>query len=118
MRLNHTIVPSHDKVKAAQFISEMLGLPYEGPHGHFAPVRVDENLTLDFDDAEHFASHHYAFQVSDQEFDGVFQRVSTAGIKYGSGPRNQDDMEINHRRGGRGFYFRDADGHSWEVLTR
>jgi catechol 2,3-dioxygenase-like lactoylglutathione lyase family enzyme len=118
MRLNHTIVPSHDKVKAAEFISGILGLPYEGMHGHFAPVRVDENLTLDFDDSEQFERHHYAFQVSDDEFEGVYQRVQAAGIKYGSGPGKQDDMEINHRRGGRGFYFRDADGHSWEVLTQ
>jgi hypothetical protein len=26
-------------------------------------------------------------------------------------------MQINHLHTGRGFYFRDADGHSWEMIT-
>ena len=36
---------------------------------------------------------------------------------YGSGPYSLEDMKINHRRGGRGFYFRDPNGHVLEVLT-
>jgi len=118
MLLNHTIVPSRDKVAASQWIAEILGLQVEPATGHFAPVRVNDSLTLDFDNAEEVAHHHYAFQVSDEEFDAVFDRVRAKGIKYGSGPQSHDDMQLNHRRGGRGFYFRDADGHSWELLTR
>jgi catechol 2,3-dioxygenase-like lactoylglutathione lyase family enzyme len=118
MDLNHTIVPSHDKVAAAAWIADILGLTLVPPTGHFVPVRVNPQLTLDFDDAETVAHHHYAFHVSDEEFDGIFERVRSRGIKYGSGPQTHENMEINHRREGRGFYFRDADGHSWEVLTR
>ena len=55
--------------------------------------------------------------MSDAEFDAIFERVQSKGIKYGSQPGSQDDMQLNRRRGGRGFYFRDSDGHSWELLT-
>ena len=85
--------------------------------GHFAPVRVDEKFVLDFDNRERFESHHYAFHVSEDEFDAIYGRIRDEGIVYGSLPGSQDDMQINHRRGGRGLYWKDANGHSWEILT-
>jgi catechol 2,3-dioxygenase-like lactoylglutathione lyase family enzyme len=112
--LNHTIVPAHDKEASAKFFAHMFGLKYEGAMGHFAPVRINETLTLDLD---HFEMHHYAFQVSDAEFDAIFGRIKAAGIAYGSGPFSQEDMKINTRRGGRGVYFKDPNGHVLELLT-
>ena len=67
--------------------------------GHFAPVRVDEKFTLDFDNRENFESHHYAFRVTEEEFDDIYGRIESEGVVYGSLPGSQDDMEINHRRG-------------------
>jgi len=61
--LNHTIVPAHDKEASARFFADIFGLTYEGPMGHFAPVRVNDALTLDFDNRERFESHHYAFHA-------------------------------------------------------
>ena len=90
---------------------------YEGTASHFAPVRVNETLVLDFDTRTTFDWQHYAFKVSDGEFDGIFQRVRDEGLAYGSGPFSPDDMTINHRGGGRGFYFKDPNGHLLEVLT-
>lgn len=116
--LDHTIVPSRDKEAAARFFARIFGLSYEGPHGHFAPVRVNERLTLDFDHADDFEHHHYAFHVSDAAFDEIFARIEAEGIPYGSGPRSHDNMEINRRRGGRGLYFKDPDGHLLELMTR
>jgi catechol 2,3-dioxygenase-like lactoylglutathione lyase family enzyme len=116
--LNHTIVPAHDKESSAQFFADIFGLRYAEPVGHFAPVRVNDTLTLDFDTRERFESHHYAFHVSDAEFDAIFDRIKTAGIPYGSGPRALEDGQINTRRGGRGVYFRDPNGHILELLTR
>jgi hypothetical protein len=58
--LNHTIVPAHDKDASARFFAEIFGLYYGGSAGHFAPVRVNATLTLDFDDAADFDIHHYA----------------------------------------------------------
>lgn len=116
--LNHTIVPARDKDAAARFFARIFGLSYDGPSGHFAPVRVNQTLTLDFDDAETFEVHHYAFHVGDEEFDAVFQRVMEAGIPYGSDPWHLDNRELNNWNGGRGFYFRDPNGHVLELLTR
>lgn len=115
--LDHTIVPAHDKEKSARFLAHIMGLKYEGLFGHFAPVKVNETLSLDFDDRENFQSNHYAFLVIDEDFDAILGRVQAEGLKYGSGPFSQDDMQINHRFQGRGFYFRDENGHSWEFIT-
>jgi catechol 2,3-dioxygenase-like lactoylglutathione lyase family enzyme len=116
--LNHTIVPAHDHEASARFFAKIFGLAYDGPAEHFAPVVINDTLTLDFDNREGFESHHYAFHVTDEDFDAIFGRVKAEGIKYGSGPRETDNMEINTRRGGRGFYFLDHDGHNMELMTR
>ena len=115
--LNHTIVPAHDKEASARLFARVFGLEYGGLNGHFAPVRVNETLTLDFDNATQFESHHLAFHVSEADFDAIFERVKAAGLTYGSQPNAQDNGEINHRLGGRGVYFRDPNGHSLELLT-
>jgi len=117
IHLDHTIVPARDKVASATFFARIFGLDYNGPHSHFAPVRVNQQLTLDFDERGQFEPHHYAFKVGDAEFDAIFDRVKAEGIPYGSGPRSRTDMQVNHRRGGRGFYFDDPNGHVLEVLT-
>lgn len=117
IELDHTIVPCRDKEAAARFFARIFGLRYDGPQSHFAPVRINDRLTLDFSDAEAFDRHHYAFKVSDEDFDAIFGRIQADGIPYGSGPRSSEDMELNHRRGGRGVYFRDPDGHMLELLT-
>jgi hypothetical protein len=57
--LNHTIVPARDKETAAHLFAQLFGLSFEGISGYFAPVRVNETLTLLFDDdVEAFESHH------------------------------------------------------------
>lgn len=120
--LNHTIVPARDKVASAQFFARIFGLEAGPPMGPFTPVRINDTLTLDFDDRDssrqHLDWHHYAFQVSDEDFDAILERVTAAGIPYGSGPHSLEDGQINTRYGGRGFYFRDPNGHVLEVLTR
>jgi catechol 2,3-dioxygenase-like lactoylglutathione lyase family enzyme len=115
--LDHTIVPARDKEESARFFAHIFGLRYEGTASHFAPVQVNETLTLDFDTDTEFRTLHYAFKISEEEFDGVFARVQAAGIPYGSGPFSPENMQINHHGGGRGFYFRDPSGHLLEVLT-
>jgi catechol 2,3-dioxygenase-like lactoylglutathione lyase family enzyme len=115
--LDHTIVPARDKEASARFLARILGLTYDGPMSHFAPVRINETLTLDFDEETEFDRHHYAFKVDDTAFDAIFARVKEDGVAYGSRPASPDDRQINHRRGGRGFYFRDPNGHLLEVMT-
>ena len=115
--LNHTIVPSHNKTESARFYSRILGFDYFGEFSHFVVVKVNDTLSLDFDNREKFESHHYAFKVSDQEFDEIFGRLKAENIKYGSGPFEPENMSINHNDGGRGVYFRDPNGHLLEMLT-
>ena len=117
IELNHTIVPAHDKESSAKWLAEILGAKYEGTHFHFAIVRINDQLTLDYDHADRFEHHHYAFKIDEATFDAVFDRVKAKSIVYGSQPTSPEDMTINHRRGGRGFYFRDPNGHMMEVLT-
>jgi hypothetical protein len=127
MDLNHMLVPAKDKIESANFFARMMGLP-TGPVGHFAPVKINDSLVLDFADINdvnlwanengHFARQHYAFHVSEDEFDAIFGRITAEGLRYGSGPGpNLYDMKINSHRGGRGVYFDELNGHSIELLT-
>jgi catechol 2,3-dioxygenase-like lactoylglutathione lyase family enzyme len=115
--LNHTIVPARDKRAAAQFFARIFGLHADPKEDHFAPVRVNDTLTLLFNDDEEFESHHYAFHVSDAEFDAIFGRIREAKLTYGSAPWSLDDGKLNDWNGGRGVYFRDPDGHVLELMT-
>ncbi len=95
--LNHTIVPCFNNVESAQFYCELFGFEYVGEFSRFIEVRVNDTLSLDFDSREKFESNHYAFKVSEQEFDEIFKRLQvTENIKYGSGPSEADNMKINH----------------------
>lgn len=115
--LNHTIVPAHDKKASAEFLAHLLNLPVEEV-SHFVAVRISDSLTLDYDNWNKFESHHYAFQVSEDEFDAILDRVKQASLRYAADPMHRKIGEINHRLGGRGFYFLDPNGHNFEVLTR
>src|SRR5438034_4314602 len=126
IRLDHTIVPAKDKVASATFFAEIFGLTVKP--GHFAQVQINESLTFDFaDEPEPWGrpgfdprtgrSHHYAFHVSDVEFDAIFGRLKAKGLPYGSDPYNHTDGQIYARRGGRGLYFEDPNGHLLEVMT-
>lgn len=117
LALDHTIVPAKDKEAAARFFARIFGLRYEGSTGHFAPVKVNDTLTLDFADDDSFESHHLAFMTSRAEFDAIVERLKAEEVPYGSGPRSPADMKIGKRSTGPSFYFRDPNGHSLQVLT-
>ncbi len=126
--LDHTIVPAKDKVASAEFFAEIFGFTVKAGQGRFAQVQINESLTFDFadepepqggpgSDPSAGRRHHYAFHISDTEFEAIFGRVRAKGLPYGSGPRNHTDGQIYTRRGGRGFYFEDPNGHLLEVMT-
>ena len=115
IRLDHNIVPAKDKVAAAQFFADIFGLKVK--LGHFAQVQINESLTFDFSDEPAPWHQHYAFHVSEAEFDAIFGRVKAKGLTYGSGPFNHTDGQLYTRRGGLGFYFEDPNGHLLEVMT-
>ncbi|MGQ0622442.1 MAG: VOC family protein [Panacagrimonas sp.] len=119
-KLNHTIVHSLDKHVGAAFMSEILGLPAPTSFGPFRVVQAGNEVSLDFLDAdgEHIAIQHYAFLVSETEFDDIHERVRARKLPYWADPYRQQQQQINTYNGGRGIYFEDPSGHLLEILTR
>ena len=120
IKLNHTIVHSRDPRAAANFFAEVFGLGKPVPFGPFLDVEVGNEVTLAFLDAEDMAiqMQHYAFLVSEQEFDQIFGRVRERGLKYWADPGQRDEGRINRHYGGRGVYFEDPSGHLLEIITK
>lgn len=116
--LNHTIVPAYDKVKSAKWYEKIFGFKFLKVWEDFAVLKVNSTLTLDFRDKEKFSKMHYAFKVSDEQFDEIFERIKKESVVYGSGPYKLDDAKTNNHYGGRGVYFRDENGHILEILTK
>ncbi|MGC5409989.1 VOC family protein [Streptomyces sp. DT225] len=109
VELNHTIVPASDPQVSAHFLADVLGLSVDPPLAHFTPVRLANQVTLDYDRAERFEPHHYAFMV-----------IRDGGITYYADPACREPGRIYESKqvpGRRGTYFRDPDGHLMEILT-
>jgi len=124
---NHTIVAARDKRESAQFLAELLGLPDPQPFGPFMVVGLEHGVSLDFADAPEgpegsegpaIRPQHYAFLVSEEDFDAIYGKITSRGLQHWADPRQSRPGEINHNHGGRGVYFPDPSGHSMEILTR
>jgi len=119
VQLNHTIIWARDSRASAAFFSEVLGLPAPARWGPFEVVPTANGTNLDFLDAEgEIASQHYAFLVSEEEFDAIFGRIAARGLSYWADPGQAKQGEINRHDGGRGLYFEDPNGHLLEIITR
>jgi catechol 2,3-dioxygenase-like lactoylglutathione lyase family enzyme len=117
--LNHTIVWSSDKQRSADFLAQILGRPAPRTFFHFLVVDLDNGVSLDFLKKEGEVSpQHYAFLVSDEEFDAGFARIEERGLEYWADPARSQVGQINRHFGGRGVYFRDPDDHLLELITR
>ncbi|MEB8336818.1 VOC family protein [Streptomyces endophyticus] len=120
VQLNHTIVHSRDKRESAEFLAHILGLEVGEEWGPFIPLDLSNGVTLDFATipAQSIVMQHYAFLVTEEEFDGIFGRIKDAGLTYYADPHGKQPGEINHNDGGRGVYFMDPAGHGMEAITR
>lgn len=120
VELNHTIVPARDPQASAQFLAGILGLRVDPPVAHFTPVTLANQVSLDYDRQDDFEAHHYAFMVSEGEFDAVLARIQRGGVPHYGDPACQEAGQIYHSKrtpGRKGTYFRDPDGHLMEILT-
>ncbi|OSC41066.1 VOC family protein [Mycobacterium decipiens] len=118
---NHTIVASRDKRESAEFLTELFGLPSPTPFGPFVVVEFEHGASLDYADApegEKIPRQHYAFLVSEDEFDAIYGKIKSRGLPHWADPGTKRPGEINRRDGGRGVYFADPAGHAMEILTR
>jgi len=118
VQLNHTIVNVSNKSESARFLAELLGLDKPTPYGPFLVVQVDNDVSLDFFDAGTVHRQHYAFLVSESEFDEIFERIKQRELPYWADPHKNQPDEINTNDGGRGVYWDDPDGHVLEIITR
>jgi len=119
IEFNHTIVHARDKVESANFMAEILGLPSPEPFSIFLVVRTNNNVSLDFvSTTSKLPAQHYAFLVSETEFDQIFDRIKTRGLTYWADPMKKKPGEINTNDGGRGVYFNDPSGIFLEIITR
>lgn len=119
VELNHTIVAARDKIAAATFLTDLLGLPPATTFGPFLVVTLGNEVSLDFiDTPDDIHPQHYAFLVGEPDFDVIFGRIRALGIPYWADPFHNEPGEINTRDGGRGVYFDDPNGHVLELLTR
>ena len=116
--LNHTIVHAYDKRATATFLAEILGLASPTEFGPFIVVQVGET-SLDFVDSDETISpRHFAFLVSEEEFDTIFSRIQQKEIAYWADPFHQKPNEVYRWNGGRGIYFEDPNRHNLEILTK
>ena len=120
--LDHTIVPTIDREKSVEFYTRIFGFENLGEVGPFLAVRVNDTFNLDFRNSEDFRSIHYAFAMDAAEFEAAFTRIKEAGILYGDGPRDQENMKgpgmtAGAKGQGKAVYFKDPSGHVLEIKT-
>ena len=119
VKMNHTLVFCKDKMASTKFMTEMLGVAPAVALPPFMCVHLDNDVSLDFLQKEGpIASQHFAFLVSEAEFDAGFNRIKERGLRYWADPFKAKPGEINHNDGGRGVYFEDPDGHFLEFITK
>jgi catechol 2,3-dioxygenase-like lactoylglutathione lyase family enzyme len=117
--LNHTIVYARDSATSAAFMAEILGLPPPTTWGPFVVVTTGNGVNMDFLDADgDIAPQHYAFQVSETEFDDIFARIKARALPYWADPGQTQQGRINRHDGGRGLYFEEPAGHLLEIITK
>jgi catechol 2,3-dioxygenase-like lactoylglutathione lyase family enzyme len=117
VELNHTIVFTQDAEAGARFLAEILGLPEPTLFGPFTVVTVENGVSLDYMRVEDVSPQHYAFLISEEEFDAVAGRLRERGLPTWADPFHSTPGH-NTNDGGRGLYFDSPEGHNLEVLTR
>jgi catechol 2,3-dioxygenase-like lactoylglutathione lyase family enzyme len=124
VQLNHTIVAAVDPRTSAAFFADVLGVGPPTRFGPFLVVTLDNGVSLDFlagynlDDRGRVTPQHYAFLVSEAEFDEIFGRIRERDLMYWADPGQTRPGETNTNDGGRGVYWQDPDGHMLEIITR
>ena len=118
VELNHTIVQARDKEATARHLTTLFDLPEHTTYGPFAVVQLANGVSLDIAD-DHGAIHpqHYAFLVTEEEFDAIHRRIVASGLTYWADPFHRQENVVNRNDGGRGLYWLDPDGHNLEILT-
>ena len=80
IHLDHTIIPLSQQDRLGETPGPAIGVSWaETGFGPFAPVFVNDGLTLDFIDTdEDFPMYHLCFRVAQNEFDSILARIKQA----------------------------------------
>lgn len=115
---NHTIVAARDKQESAQFFVDMFDLPPAESGGPFVTIRLGAGVMLQFAEPPmEFPPQHYAFLVTEPDFDRIYGRIQQLGLDHWADPARKRPGEYNTNHGGRGVYFLDPSGHYLEAMT-
>jgi catechol 2,3-dioxygenase-like lactoylglutathione lyase family enzyme len=119
VRLNHTIVEAEDRDETADFLVDVLGLDPATTFGPFRVVTLGNDVSLDVVQASRpVHPQHYAFLVSEEEFDQIRDRIKERGLTFWADPFHRQPGRVNTNDGGRGLYWADPNGHNLEIITR
>jgi catechol 2,3-dioxygenase-like lactoylglutathione lyase family enzyme len=119
VEFNHTIVHARDRDRTAAFLTELLGLEQPVRYGPFLVVQVANGVSLDVvEDTGTIHPQHYAFLVTEAEFDQILDRIKSRDLPFWADPVHRQPGQINRNDGGRGVYWNDPDGHRLEIITR
>jgi hypothetical protein len=118
VEFNHTLVNSRDIWAAASSVAEILGLEKPSSYGPFAVITLANGASLDFHQADEVQAQHYAFLVSETEFDEILGRIKARGYTYWADPFRHQPGRWNTDDGGRGLYWEGPDTHVLEIITR
>jgi catechol 2,3-dioxygenase-like lactoylglutathione lyase family enzyme len=119
VKLNHTIVHARDARASADFYADLFGFGAARPFGPFLDIETENGVTLAIlGTDEKFEPQHYAFLVSDAEFEQIFGRVKARKLDYWADPGKREKGRTNAHFGGHGVYFEDPGGNLLEIITR
>ena len=95
VQLNHLIVMASNQAETARFFTEILGLPGPTRFGPFLVVQTANGVSLDFDEFDgEFPRGHYAFLITEAEFDEIFARIRARGIDYWADPERAISVAV------------------------
>ena len=115
--LDHMSIATRDNVATAEFYARLFAGRYEGTRKDYAPVIVNDGLTLNFEIAAPVEARHYAFRMAPDEWVRVKDLLTEDAIPFGDSTRTSDNSFYD-RGGLKGFFFKDPNGHSVEIITQ
>lgn len=118
--IDHIIVKVNDLAASVAFYTGIMGFTDEGRDGPFALIRVSPDFQLQLAEWGTEGADHYAFAVSQDEFDAIFGRVKAAGLDFGPAFHNVGtNTGPGEESGARGraptLYFFDPSKHLVEI---
>lgn len=116
---NHCIIFAENTHESATFLVTLFDLPEPVAWGPFLSVTLEHGVVIQYAaPGIEIQPQHYAFLVSEEEFDVIYARLLEANVEHWADPQCSHPGTYNRNNGGRGVYFRDPAGHGLEVLTR